>query len=91
MSEVQEWVDAHAEVLRAVVPEKFHMLAPDQMMAVGAHVEREYGYTGYGVRVLVGDRAGALFAVCHSDGSEFRLWADRWGNVARVPDAAVVA
>jgi hypothetical protein len=82
------WVARNAEALRNATPVAFHMLYPDTMVAVGAHVTREYDMTGYLIQVVYGDGSGALFEVSHSDGSRFRLWADRWGNVERVPDAA---
>lgn len=58
---------------------------PDAMIAAAGHVEREYGY-GYMIGLDTGVAGGGLFTVRHFDGSEFRLHADRWGNVARVPD-----
>lgn len=61
---------------------------PVAMSAAANHVSREYGETGY---VLALEEAwftaGAVFNVRHADGSEFRLVADRYGNVRRLPDA----
>lgn len=62
------------------------LISPDAMGAAAAHVEREYGY-GYALGVEYGSRLGqSVFLVCHFDGSEFRLIADRYGNVDRLPD-----
>lgn len=62
------------------------MVKPDAMIAAAAHVEREYGY-GYRIGTEEGLYSGAgIFLVRHSDGSEFRLIADQWGNVDRLPD-----
>lgn len=61
--------------------------SPDTMIAAAAHVEREYGYSGYRLgceTALV--FGGGIFAVRASDGGEFRLFADRYGNVSRLPD-----
>jgi hypothetical protein len=89
MSDFTDWIDRHAEVLHRATPAP-SWIDPETMMAVGAYVPREYGYAGYGVRVIAGDRSGALCNVSHADGSSFLLWADRYGNVGRVPDAATV-
>ena len=62
--------------------------APDSMSAAAAHVDREYGCTGYRIGLAGVDRRIAIFEVVCSDGSRFNLLADRWGNVRRVPDEA---
>jgi hypothetical protein len=60
--------------------------SPDAMIAAAAHVEREYGY-GYRIGCESGMYSGAgIFLVSCSDGGEFRLCADKWGNVDRIPD-----
>lgn len=62
-----------------------HHVTPDAMMAAAAHVEREYGY-GYTIAVAGHGWTGAgQFEVRHFDGSEFELYADRYGNVTRPP------
>lgn len=62
------------------------MVKPDAMIAAAAHVEREYGSTGYLIGTEEGlNSGGGIFLVSHSDGSEFRLIADRYGNVDLLP------
>jgi hypothetical protein len=62
-----------------------HFVSPDAMIAAAAHVEREYG-SGYRIGVVAsGWLGGGLFQVRASDGSEFELVSDRYGNVTR-PD-----
>jgi len=88
LSEVQAFANAHADQLNAT-PEPAHMVSPDAMIAVAAHVEREYGY-GYRIGVASSSWAGhGTFQVRASDGSRFRLFVDRYGNVARVPEGSV--
>lgn len=79
------WTAEHAGILRDAEPEMGSYVAPDALIAVGAHVQREYGITGYRVSVILGNGWG-VFEVQHADGSRFRLCADRWGNVERVPE-----
>lgn len=63
------------------------LISPDAMIAAAAHVQREYGVTGYAIGVESGSQFGkCIFLARHFDGSEFRLIADRWGNVDRLPD-----
>lgn len=77
-----------AQYLREL-PETAHMVAPDAMIAAAAHVEREYGVSGYQIGLAWSDWSGAgCFDVRASDGARFRLYVDRYGNVTRVPDAA---
>lgn len=84
---VQEFVTINADVLNGV-PEPRQMAAPEALGAIAAHVSREYGEYGYriGLAEVFISGGGALAVVSHSDGSRLRLYADRWGNVARVPD-----
>jgi hypothetical protein len=80
-----EFVAANADALNAGA-EPFAMVSPDAMGAVASHVEREYGY-GYRIGLVSSSFGGAgLFQVLASDGGRFRLYCDRYGNVARVPD-----
>ncbi len=59
------------------------LVSPDAMIAAAAHVEREYGY-GYRIGIVAsGLLGGGLFQVRASDGSEFELLSDRYGNVTR--------
>lgn len=61
------------------------MADPEALGAVCAYVQREYGLTGY----HIGIEGMGRFVCCivrHSDGSEFRLLADRWGNVENVQE-----
>lgn len=60
---------------------------PEAMMAVAAHVEREYGY-GYRIGVAHTETPVAVFEVSACDGSRFNLVADRWGNVQEIPEDA---
>jgi hypothetical protein len=86
MSEIAAFVAEHAQDLNAGTGAS-HMVKPDAMMAAAAHVERDYGHSGYSLGIISSSWTGSgLFEVSHSDGSRFRLYADRWGNVARVPE-----
>lgn len=86
MSDIETFVAENAEELRAG-REPSSMVAPDALVAAAAHVEREYGY-GYRIGIVSASWTGAgLFQVCAGDGSRFRLYVDRYGNLARIPDA----
>lgn len=62
---------------------------PDTLSGVASYISHEYGMTGYRITpessTLRGD---GFFTVSHFDGSEFRVMADRWGNVERMSDDA---
>jgi len=61
-------------------------VSPDAMVAAASHVNREYGATGYSIAVIGHGWLGSgQFLVRASDGSEFELHSDRYGNVSR-PD-----
>jgi hypothetical protein len=60
------------------------LVSPDAMIAAAAHVEREYGY-GYRIGIKASNWLTGVFEVHASDGSEFELISDRYGNVTR-PD-----
>ena len=86
---LRDHVATHADLLNGM-PEAGHQVSPDAMIAAAAHVEREYGY-GYRIGLASADfSGGGLFCVTASDGARFRLYADRYGNVVRVPDAQAV-
>lgn len=58
---------------------------PETLIAVAAYVQREYGYSGYRIQpnrdTILGN---GEFIVTHTDGSEFRVNADRDGNAYTV-------
>jgi hypothetical protein len=60
----------------------------DALFGIAGHVSREYGDYGYRASIIGTWQGGAIAEVRHSDGSRFLLVADRYGNVARVADAA---
>ncbi len=61
---------------------------PEAMSAAAHYIDREYGY-GYRIGLASWTFSGdGIFSVRHSDGSEFYIVADRYGNVARVEDQA---
>jgi hypothetical protein len=83
--QVSDFVSAHAAELQTG-RSPAHMVKPDAMGAAASYVEREYGY-GYSLGIVSSSWTGCgLFEVCSSDGSRFRIYADRYGNVARVPE-----
>lgn len=57
---------------------------PTAMIAAAQHVNEEYGYEGYVMtfRPDVSGKRGFVFEVRASDGGEFFVVSDRWGNVA---------
>lgn len=88
MCEASDFVAEHAEELRDYSSPSGIGFNPESLGAVASHVVREYGYTGYSILPIVAAIGGSgLYEVRHYDGSTFRLWGDRYGNVARVPDA----
>lgn len=86
----QDFADTNAEILQHCPREHSFGVTPDAMMAAGAYVQREFGHTGYIVRLITGDYSGALWELSSGDGSTRRLWTDRWGNVGLVADAVTV-
>lgn len=61
--------------------------SPAAMAEAARYVEREYGETGYAIATEAASGTGkGVFRVSHFDGSEFRIMADRYGNVWRLPD-----
>jgi len=61
-----------------------HHVAPDAMIAAASHVSREYGYTGYSIAVIGHGWLGSgQFEVRASDGSQFELHSDQYGQVTR--------
>lgn len=58
-----------------------HMVPTDQMFAAAGFISREWGDHGYRLGCEYSSPFGsAVFLVRHSDGSEFRILVDRWGN-----------
>jgi hypothetical protein len=60
----------------------------DAMSGAAGMLRREWGDYGYtlGIQIMDG-RGGAVFGCAHFDGSEFFLYADRYGNAREVePD-----
>lgn len=75
------------KILRSL-PDANDWVSPEAMIAAAAHVDREYGY-GYRIGIVTSNyTGGGLFCVRASDGSRFRVFADRYGNVERIPDAS---
>lgn len=58
------------------------LVSTDQMFAAAGFVSREWGDYGYRLGVESSWFEGAVFLVQHSDGSEFRILVDRWGNAS---------
>ncbi len=77
MSELATDTDRYAQV---------RMVSPDAMSAAASYVGREYGYSGY----RIGIESDGLFRVRCSDGGEFHLVSDHWGNVTDVRDGETV-
>jgi hypothetical protein len=61
-------------------------LNPEALASAARHVQREYGETGYSVAVEAGGFGAVVLRARASDGSEFRVWADRYGNARTLPD-----
>lgn len=60
------------------------MVAPDAMMAAAGYVQDQYGYSGYRIGLVFGDRGRGVFEVRCSDGGSFHLVSDQYGNVTDV-------
>ena len=60
--------------------------SPDAISALASKVLRDWGYSGY--RFTGFEQHGIVTAghVRHSDGSEFTVLADAWGNTREVPE-----
>lgn len=82
MSELATDIDRYASV---------QMVSPDAMGAAASYVQREYGYSGYRIGLETGGYVGGVFRVRCSDGGEFHLVADRWGNVTDVRSGETIA
>lgn len=63
----------------------------DAAFAVLGHLSREWGDHGYRVHVEGDGAGGAICHVRHTDGSEFEIRSDRWGNIreAALPDDVI--
>lgn len=59
-----------------------HFVTTDQMHAAAGFVSREWGEDGYRLGVESSNSSGAVFLVRCSDGGEFRILVDRWGNAS---------
>lgn len=58
-------------------------IKPDALLAAASKVNREWGYTGYGITAVVDAGDGAcMLTVVASDGSEFFVGSTRYGNTA---------
>jgi hypothetical protein len=55
----------------------------DAYMSAGAYLRKEWGDYGYSIGVELAGIGAYLFTCRHSDGSEFFLLSDRYGNVTR--------
>ena len=55
----------------------------DAYMSAGAYLRAEWGDYGYSIGVESAGYGAYLFGCRHSDGSEFYLLSDRYGNVTR--------
>lgn len=67
------------------------MMDPETFVTAGGYVQREYGFTGYRMEAATERRGSGIFNVRASDGSEFRIMADRYGNAATIPDSGAPA
>ena len=81
VSELASDMDRYASV---------QMVSPDAMRAAASYLEREYGYSGYSIGLESGGYGGGIFRVRCSDGGEFHLVADRWGNVTDVREGETI-
>ena len=62
-------------------------VTPDQMSAAASYIAREWGDYGYRITNIESPTyLVSAFYVRHSDGSEFVILADRWGNCREVHD-----
>lgn len=59
-----------------------HFVSLDQLRAAASFVAGNWGDHGYRVAVDVATVDGAVFLVRCSDGGEFRILVDRWGNAS---------
>ena len=55
-------------------------ISPDQLVAAGGYVNREYGPVGYQFEAIDSHGPITAFRVRCSDGGRFFVIADRWGN-----------
>ncbi len=76
--------EKYRELVSALERGAGYRIQPDNAIALAGTVNREWGSSGYSMRI-VGDSSGGGYAlVHHSDGSEFVLHSDRWANVTLV-------
>ena len=61
-------------------------LNPEAVAAAASHILREYGHAGYTMALEAGGFGAVVFRARASDGGEFRVWADRYGNARTLPE-----
>ncbi len=61
-------------------------LNPEAVAAAARYITREYGETGYTMALEAGGFGAVVFRGRSSDGGEFRVWADRYGNARTLPE-----
>lgn len=57
------------------------------MGSAASHLSRNWGDYGYRIGLEHGVAGGGLFLCSASDGSEFRFYVDRYGNVVDIPES----
>jgi hypothetical protein len=58
----------------------------DTLASAVSYVRREFGETGYSVRVVSAGYMVSVFELCASDGGRRLYMVDRYGNVELAPD-----
>ncbi len=61
-------------------------LNPEAVASAARYVLREYGDTGYTMAVEAGGFGAVVFRCRASDGSEFRVYGDRYGEARTLPE-----
>ncbi len=87
----EQQFETHAARIAASVDvstlrDSYELVTCDCMGAAAGYVSREYGDYGYRLGIVRAGSAGGIFTVHHSDGSQFYIVSDRYGNVERMPD-----
>jgi hypothetical protein len=59
------------------------MVSLDTLSGARHFIEKNWGDYGYRVGIHSAGNGSAIFAVSHSDGSQFFIFVDRWGNAGR--------
>lgn len=55
----------------------------DSFSSAASYVSRNWGDHGYSIGLEASSFGSGIYLVRHSDGSEFRILVDRWGNASR--------